>query len=451
MVTKNFMSKEQGHGGSKSTRQNLQIRLLLILPTRNRTTMAQRVIESVLEGISSNTMLWVSDNSTDAVAAEQLRSFCYETRHTQIEYIRPLRSLSMGAHWNWLLSKASNQGAYTHVGILTDRSALLPHALAVLLKAIDRFPDLVISYKYDGINDSGVPLRVDRNPWTGRLVRLETEKFPRYLLYQGWARELPMLLNCVVPLRVLDLVRRRFGNICESIAPDVAFGCRVLAIEVAFLWLDFPIYARYGEDKSNGVSLSKTMSNFNVYAQDFLANLDARGMNYAAPIPSVLTTSNTLYHEYLVARSRAPQLPRINTAAYVRLLLKAANKHEDKMTALRIRESIEASGITRGIPYTFQLIKLYCWRAAMQCRPVSLCRRVQSYALRLFFDANTGWLRSLARAAGLKTLPVMSNEVSLVNSWDEAMELYRVAPMPKMWGVSKIERRLPSWLMGRIY
>ncbi|MBL6749661.1 MAG: hypothetical protein ISP90_04030 [Nevskia sp.] len=306
---------------------------LVVLPTRNRAELALTALGSVLECPEQELRVWVSDNSTDAAQAERLRAACAGLGDPRLQYLRPDEPLSMSRHWEWIVQRAlaegAKPGAATHLAMLTDRMVFVAGALTDLLRAAARHPQHVLVYPNDHLDDLRQPARLNQHEWTGAVVELDSTAFIAHMRASGWSIALPRLLNCMAPLAVCERLRAAYGNVLDSISPDVCFGFRVLEREPNFLFLDRPLIVDYAIARSNGHSAARGIQTGDF--KDFLRQLDARGMNFLAPVPGLPGPVSSVFHEYNAVRahSHSPRFPALNLATSLRLLRGELRRVED--------------------------------------------------------------------------------------------------------------------------
>src|SRR5688572_18065181 len=95
--------------------------LAVIVPTRNRSWLAYRSLQSALSVPISNLCVLVSDNSTNVEERQRLRALCEHLGDNRISYITPPTPMPMGHHWEWAINHALATFPYNHFTILTDR------------------------------------------------------------------------------------------------------------------------------------------------------------------------------------------------------------------------------------------------------------------------------------------------------------------------------------------
>jgi len=188
---------------------------------------------------------------------------------------------------------------------------------------LHRFPDSVISYHQDVINDIAEPLKLEQAAWTGSLFRLESSD-----LLNATARMqhrfydcLPRMLNSIAPRGVLEAIIARYGDVFVSTAPDLCFAYRFLERFDSLLYLDQALMTQYALHRSNG--MSQALGKATKDHKDFMASIDGEVINYASPIPGLNTNMNTVVHEYCLVkrvaqRKRFPEIDVGNYMEYVR-------------------------------------------------------------------------------------------------------------------------------------
>jgi hypothetical protein len=273
---------------------------VVVVPTRNRARLAMNAVRSVLDQPVDDLRVLVSDNSTSASDLTELASFCNTLGDSRLRYVRPPQPLAMPAHWEWVIEQALADYAADHFTYLTDRMMFRTGALREVLALAALYPDKVITYNHDRICDDARPIRVEQYQVTGKLLEVDSRRFVSLFADAVLHHGLPRMLNSIVPRRVFVAIRGRFGNVFTSIAPDFNFCFRCLDLEESILFYDKSPLFHYALDRSNGASASRGESTPDT--DDFAANLpvDNAVRNYATPIPSLITSTNAAYNEYLI-------------------------------------------------------------------------------------------------------------------------------------------------------
>ena len=331
--------------------------LTVVIPTRNRANLAQAAIKSVLDqGLSQVTIL-VSDNSTDDAGARALQAHCEALDPRLVRYIRPAQPMPMSAHWDWVIHRALEQTVASHVLYLTDRMIFKAGALGALIERARRFPDKVISYNVDRIDDFDQPVFLDQKPWSGKLLEIPAD----HLLYLTSRAVhpacLPGMLNCIVPRPLFDEIDRRFGSIFASISPDFCFAYRSLDVVSSILYYDRSLLIQSSIDRSNGLSYARGIASAD--SADFRRQLSGVQMNYAAPVPEFQTITNAVLHEYCVVKqeSGSPKFREIDRFSYLGATERALAWIEDPALSAEMRRLLGKQGWNRRKHYAWVIGK----------------------------------------------------------------------------------------------
>jgi glycosyltransferase involved in cell wall biosynthesis len=282
----------------------MTVTIAAIIPTRNRASLAIAAVKSLLAQELS-IEIFVSDNSSDP---EPLREFC--RTEPRVRYLRPPADLSMPAHWDWAIRQVMELSSASHFTVHYDRKISKPGIWTDLAAAVSRSPDVLLSFSLDAITHVPPPLRLWQTPWSGKTFSIRTERVARLVVRGNVAvisNALPLLSNCIVPRAVFDAIVQRFGDVCDTIAPDSSFMSRYLALYDHYIHFDRAAGILYGSTRSSGMGyLRGTGGDFG----DYRKRWDGRPWLHAAPIPGISLGGNILFHEYeLVRRETGDRLP----------------------------------------------------------------------------------------------------------------------------------------------
>jgi hypothetical protein len=278
--------------------------LLIVVPTRNRGELAVRSALSALQcDDPASVSVMISDNSTEAEQSAQLRAFVAAQARAELRLVAPPAPLPMTAHWEWAINTALESSAASHFLFLTDRMSFRAGQLRELIEILRRYPDEVLSYTLDRIDDFARPVRYRPLPRTGMLFRMPSARLLAASAQMGFPSCLPRMLNCAVPRAHLLRSQARFGGIFASVAPDFCFCYRCLDLNESILYYDKSVLLNYALDRSNGASLNRGVQTRD--SRDFLASLGAGGLNALAPVPEVVTVGNAIVHEYNFVRRQS--------------------------------------------------------------------------------------------------------------------------------------------------
>jgi hypothetical protein len=326
--------------------------ILVVIPTRNRVDFAERAVRSMLAApVPVPLSIVVSDNSTDAVQAARLEAFCTDlaTRAVDIQYVRPDSDLSMSEHWEWARIRAFSITTASHCIYLTDRSVFKPDALATLADIARRYPDDVVTYDADEINDVTSPVLLRQVPTTGALLAVPSARLQFLTSQLLIVKPLPRMLNTMAPRAVLDRAAKGFGSVFDSVAPDFTACFRILLTTHRVLFCDRPLLTMYGTARSNGATTAN-----GVITQDsaeFLSRVEQDGALVAGDVlPGVATNYAIIAREYLqvMGQRSAGLMPALNRAA----LLRSVTLETEAFAAGRLRDvnvsHLEKEGVRFG-------------------------------------------------------------------------------------------------------
>jgi len=279
--------------------------LLVVIPTRNRSELAINAINSVLtQPGADNVNVLVSDNSTKTSESETLSDFCRKYDDSRLRYIKPPESMNMARHWEWAMNEALHLYNYNHCLFLTDRMVFKKGTAKTINDLIQAYPDKIISYNIDQINDFVEPITLEQFSWTGKLFEVNSSHLLKLSSQSTFHTCLPRMLNCVVPRSVAVEIINRFGNVFMSISPDFCFCYRSLEVTNSIYYYDRPILVSYAVTKSNGANCVRGTNSED--SKDFIANLGLQNrLDFLVPLPGIITVGNAIIYEYCFVKQEA--------------------------------------------------------------------------------------------------------------------------------------------------
>jgi hypothetical protein len=414
-----------------------QLRIVVLIPTRNRASLAIAAIDSVLAAGIGWIDVVVSDNSTDQLEVTQLEAACVARG---VRRIRPAQPLPMAEHWDWAVREILNDRNVSHISVLTDRMMVLPGALPAVGKIVAEHHDAVVTYGHDGLSDDQSPIDLYQLSWTGRVLDVPSgllKDMASRSMHGALESVVPRLLNGVTPRAALEAVVARFGSVCAaSIAPDYAFAYRYIAIGPGILYYDRPVLLSYAYGRSNGTSAQRGRQNPD--HADFMANLDDRGISYAAPLPGAPGATNMIVHEYEAVRGQTGLLPPVDLERYAEALaVEAAG-----MDPGPVRRALEAAVASlprsaRPTPTALEPVAQPHREHRGGCRFVSRWRRRLARGLRSPRSA-------LGRVQARRWRGEMGYLVTPVTDRAAGIDRARQQPRPARNGPSTLESRSPA-------
>jgi glycosyltransferase involved in cell wall biosynthesis len=305
-------------------------KLTIIIPTRNRASLAINAAESILgqQGLSPHILL--SDNSTKDEESSLLNDYVENNRSKNITLIRPQKPLPMSDHWNWAIEHALTNTGGTHFAILTDRMLFRPGLIREVLELIDAHPSKVISYTYDRINDNSQPVAYQPLPRSGLILTLGSSQLLHMAAGMKFSSCLPRMLNSVSPRVLLEKMRARFGSVFSSISPDYCYCFRALSQENSIVYYDKSILLSYAHDRSNGASVSRGTKSLDHV--DFLRSQPSGSINSNTPLPQIMTVGNAVVNEYNFVKeeSQSPEFLEIKQDAYLEFLAQEVSNYNSQ-------------------------------------------------------------------------------------------------------------------------
>ncbi len=340
--------------------------VLVVIPTRNRADLAIAAIRSVLSQPSCDVSILVSDNSTTAEDSHKLSQFCEQVKDNRLRYIRPPDSLSMSDHWDWAIQQALHLYNVSHVLYLTDRMIFKPNELKTVLDLAALYPDNVLSYGHDRVNDYNRPIYLQQRHWTGKLFEIDSSHLlflsSRYIAHMC----LPRMLNCIVPRCVLESMHKRFGNIFSSISPDYCFGFRCLEVVDSILYYDNMPLLDYALDRSNGASGARGVPSRD--SVDFMANLGQTQINFFAPISEFRTVCNAIIHEYCFVKheTKSPKFQDVDKSSYLRAISRQLGEIQNPQLKLEMEALLRTNGWNKREKIISSALKVFSLKMVLK-------------------------------------------------------------------------------------
>ncbi len=353
--------------------------LVVIIPTRNRASLAMNAIQSVIHqpGCDSIQIL-VSDNSTEPHQLHQLSTFCKDLAFDRLRYITPPQPMPMARHWDWVLAQALEGYAANHFLYLTDRMVFRSSELRTIVDIAAANPQKVLSYSLDIVNDYTTPIRLERHPWSGKLLEIDSRRLLLQFSQSVVHNCIPRMLNSIAPRSLLHKLIERFGDVFVSIAPDFCFAFRCLEVVDSFLYYDRSVLVHYALDRSNGATMTRGV--LSTDSADFMRCLGDTKMNFAAPVPEFISAFNTCVHEYclLKRQTQSVKFPDIDKKRYFEQIAVDVATIENP----QLRNEMQALLCSRG--YMNNVTHLEA------TQPITLSK-VLSYVRRMFSARRVLW------------------------------------------------------------
>ncbi|MGI8668595.1 MAG: glycosyltransferase [Aridibacter sp.] len=317
-------------------------KLLFVIPTRNRADFAINAIRSILNQETSGVEIVVSDNSTDGDQITELKQSCDDIKNPDLTHIRPPKPLPMTEHWDWAMNQVINLPEISHVAYFSDRYVFAAGLLTNLIDILIRFPDKVVSYTTNPIDDSSTPVILHQIRWSGKIFEIETSKAVHQYAQTEILHSMPRMINCAVPIQILESIKQKFGNYFSSVSPDYNFLSRMLDTTETFLYYDRPLFLNYGMERSSGRNILK--GNFQKDATDFIKNMKTTRVNFSTPVDEIRVMPNAVMIEYYDVKITSPtnKFPKMNREKYFTSLVENVLKYENPQMKREMTENLIA-------------------------------------------------------------------------------------------------------------
>jgi hypothetical protein len=323
------------------------MKLCVIIPTRHRLELAIASIRSLLTQDHPALTIVVSDNSSREDEVKLLAEFCRTAADQRLLYIRPPEALPMPTHWEWALEQAMARTDATHFGFHYDRKIFKGGGIARLAAVCAYDPASLVSYTCDFTIAQDAGFIAWQYPGSGKVYEIRTATVVRTFAggtVHDLGQAIPLLSNCMIPRALLERVRARFGNVCDSNAPDLSFLFRFSAVEARYLHFDAALSVMYAFQFSNGQAYYRrdTGGTFG----DFMKLWGDRPWLDAAPIPGLTLGINVAFHEYNLVRQAASEaaFPPIEMDGYLRELARGLSFVDDERVRADLRLVLEQHG-----------------------------------------------------------------------------------------------------------
>jgi hypothetical protein len=234
----------------------------IVVPTRDRPDFVRLVVDSLKAQSFRDFEVIVSDNAVRRRFSPDPATF----DGVRFRYVQPPSPVWMCDHWEFAVGHA--RGRY--VGILGDRSLLIPRALASVARVVEESGPDAVSWAYAGYMQGGVDLigpgvlHAGLGPY-GNPVSVTPEEILDYLLaaYSAPGFEANHLVETrgsiyhgVFSSALLEAVRGRFGRVFRFYAPDLNSQCAAMQIARSVVHVQKPLEVRL-EGPSNGAAMQR--------------------------------------------------------------------------------------------------------------------------------------------------------------------------------------------------
>ncbi|MDQ3181853.1 MAG: hypothetical protein M3Q33_15220 [Acidobacteriota bacterium] len=222
------------------------------------------------------------------------------------------------------------------------REANAKDALQNLQRILTKYPEKIVSYTFDSIEDSEFPISLSQIRYTGKLFEIQSASILKLYAEMERIQALPKMLNSVASREQMTTIFEKYGNYFYSISPDYNFAFRCLDLEESILYYDRPLLISYGNNRSNGWNVLQ--GNFKKDALDFINNLGSTEVCFDSPVKSIWVLPNPIIHEYCYAKPFAVsgKFPGINQNKYLLSLVENVVSYKNKKMRKEMLEKLQA-------------------------------------------------------------------------------------------------------------
>jgi glycosyltransferase involved in cell wall biosynthesis len=260
------------------------------IPTKNRSFLIQRAIDSALLQTFPDFEIVVIDNDdTSATQEAVLKNTSEKIRHVRTG------GFTMPDNWERCFQEA--RGKY--VLVLEDKSVLKPRALQTIFSALQARPSEAVSWPQDLFNDMYDPPRILRRQGDGALTSWDSKTILKKFMSEprGVVETLlPRGLNSCISQNLIQKIRNRpGGRLCPPVSPDYTHSFVVLNSTDTVLNIDDCLTV-YGSCRHSFGRECLMKESKDRLAKDFRLDLET----LLAPVPlKLFVTTCGLYGDFV--------------------------------------------------------------------------------------------------------------------------------------------------------
>lgn len=257
-------------------------RFSIVIPTRNRhNTLKYALLTCLNQKNFDDYEIIVCDNCSSLETRETVESFESE----KIKYIRSERPLAMSQ--NWELAVSHTKGEF--VTIIGDDDGLLPNVLSKIDQLIKILNVKALHWQWIYYTWPDIPLGKNRLviPMVRKNRILQSHKvLPKVANYNSnYQDELPMIYNSAIHRDLIELLRKKTGEVFTTVTPDIYSGVAFAYLAQSYASVGIPFGIAGISASSTGESTLRCKDNPN--AQEFWRLNDEAKLEYHPKIPNV--------------------------------------------------------------------------------------------------------------------------------------------------------------------
>lgn len=293
----------------------MKIYISVIIPTRQRHLTLKHTIASCLNQSFKNFEIIVCDNCSSTETEEVVRNFNDE----RICYVRTPELLSMTDNWEYALSFA--RGKY--ITILGDDDGLLDYSLETLVDLTLKNDSRIITWDRIYYSWPDIILEEYANrlkiPLNKEYTMLNSKKILNQVInYRKAYTFLPMVYNSLIPIDLINKIKKKNERFFYSASPDVYSGIIIASNIKEYLYLKCPMSISGGSGSSNGMArLKKLISKKGEFSlpkdinDEFKKLNEIKGCKVYAFTPEAETIKSVIYQCFIYAKDKEKTLEKI--------------------------------------------------------------------------------------------------------------------------------------------
>lgn len=281
----------------------------IVIPTRDRPQVMGYCLQSVLDQTFTDFEVIVCDNSLDRPCADVVARF----DDKRVRYIVPEKPLGMPDNWEFAVEHARGR----FVGVVIDKTVLLPNALQYCFDVLQRTPADIVSWWSEGFTPKDESVSLDEGTYVSAFAAAPPKAFytnaelvRRFSLRMSRSHEgshyfFGKICFGFYSSELLDRIRASAGRIFFPISPDYTSMISALFHAERAIDLGRPLQLSFHLSISNGRNTQINPAAALNYLRSVDPSLDALSQ---LPVPKLYaSTHNLVAFDYVSMQALAPQ------------------------------------------------------------------------------------------------------------------------------------------------
>lgn len=270
-----------------------------LVPTRDRPEIVGYALESLRRQTFRDFEVVVSDNFTIRSCKDVYEQIADE----RFRYVTPSSPLSMDENWEYALRHARGE----YVGVLIDKTVLLPSTLQAVSQAVQRTPAEIVSWWNENYYLTNEKAGYELGAYNPTSTLREPEIFDPFVELQrrfsfevrrgheGRHYFLGKICFGVYHRRLVERITHRLGRLFEPLSPDYTSMVSALALATSALDMGRPFLLSFVSTLSTGASAAQDPQ----VAKKFLTQIDPNLIE-ALPLQGLYASNhNGVAYDYL--------------------------------------------------------------------------------------------------------------------------------------------------------